>query len=174
MEIILPAPHFLIFIMLGIFIVITASILLKKGGLAVKITIIILTAVLCCVVLFFFYRETKLIVSDEGIYTNTYGEVMIPWEKVDRALVVNNLRDSEYNPQYKVCGFDLGEIGYGDFQLRNGKTAYIFVQNRSMGLVIFSGEKIYLFAPEDIDALVHAVKQYVSPDYVHNKEDVHD
>jgi hypothetical protein len=166
MEIILPVPHFLLFIMLGIFIIVTASMLLKKAHSGVKIAIIIVAAALCCVVLFFFYRESKLVVSDQGIYTNTYGEVMIRWDEVDRVLVVDHLRESEYNPQYKVWGFDLGDIGYGDFRLRNGKVAYIFVQNRLKGLVIEAGEKIYLFAPENVDTLIDAVKRYTSPEYI--------
>ena len=85
MEVIFPAPKFLLWIVIGIFVIAVPAVFLKKGNLPIKIGVTGLITISCGLLLFFFYRETKLVVNEQGLYSNNYGEFRIQWEEIDKA-----------------------------------------------------------------------------------------
>ena len=111
--------------------------------------------------LFFFYRKTKLAVTDEGIYSNNYGEFLIKWETIDESFIVDDLKNSEYRPVLRTNGYSLGDVRFGWFKLKNGKSAQVVLQIRTKCLVVFSGNKTYLFGPEDFDTFIQAVQLHI-------------
>jgi len=161
MEIIIPAPQFLLWIILGIFVITVPAVLLKKGKWQVKIGVVLFLVIIGGILLFFFYRKTKLAVTDEGIYSNNYGEFLIKWEMIDESFIIDDLKNSDYNPVLKINGYSLGNVGLGWFKLENGESARVVLQTRTKCLVVRSGSKIYLFGPENFDSFIYAVDMYI-------------
>ena len=115
----------------------------------------------CKLLYIFFYRKTKLAVTDEGLYSNNYGEFTVMWEDIDKAFVIDDLKNSDYKPARRTNGYDMGEVRFGWFTLKNGKSARVVLQTRTRCLIILAGEKTYLFGPEDFDKFIQVVKQYI-------------
>jgi energy-coupling factor transporter transmembrane protein EcfT len=172
MEIIFPAPQFLLWVVLGVFAISVPAVFLKKGKWLIKIISIALITIICGVLLFFFYRETKLAVTDEGIYSNNYGEFTIKWGEIDKLFVINDLKNSEYKPTIRTNGYASGETGFGWFSLKNGKSARVVLQTRGKCLVVLAGGRTFLFAPKNFDAFIRAIGKYIDiPAYEEDRDD---
>ena len=162
MEVIFPAPRFLLWIIIGIFVITVPAVFLKKGGLPIKIGVMILITISCGLLLFFFYRDTKLAVNEQGLYSDNYGKFTIKWEEIDKAFVIEDLKESEYKPVLKTNGYAMGEVGFGWFALKNGKSARAVLQTRLQCLVVVVDDKTYLFGPKDFDEFIRIIRQYIS------------
>ncbi|MBN2531904.1 MAG: hypothetical protein JXB88_03375 [Spirochaetales bacterium] len=171
MEIIFPAPQFLLWIMIGIYVIAVPPIFLKKGKWPVKIIMCIIVTIICGGLLFFFYRDTKLAVTDSGLYSNNYGEFTIKWEEIDRAFMIDDLKNSEYRPSVRTNGYSLGNVGFGWFALKNGKSARVVLQTRTRCLVVIADDRTFLFAPVDFDAFLHVVERYINVSAYEEKHD---
>lgn len=162
MEIIFPAPQFLPWIVIGICVFSVPPVFLKKGKWPVKIGVLVLITIICGGLLFFFYRDTKLAVTREGLYSNNYGEFTITWEEINQAFVIDDLKNSEYSPTTRTNGYAMGDVGFGWFALKNGKSARVVLQSRTRCFVVMVGDTTFLFAPRDFDEFIRVVRQYIS------------
>lgn len=172
MEVIFPAPQFLLWIVIGVFIISVPAVFLKKGKWPIKTGAIIFIIIICGGLLFFFYKKTKLAVTHEGLYSNNYGEFTVKWDEIEKTFVVQDLKDSEYRPTIRTNGYAMGDVGFGWFSLKNGKSARVVLQTRDRCLVILAGEKTFLFAPEDFDTFIQAVQKYIDVSTYEEIEDI--
>ena len=163
MEIVIEAPKFLLWVVLGIDLVAVSSILLKKGRLARRVAAMAVVAVVSVLLLVFLYRPGRLSVTPEGLVDATYGRsISTPWTEVRRAAVVRNLAGSEYRPTVKMNGNGLPNLKTGWYRLAGGRTARVLVQSSADALVVETDRTLYVLAPDRLADLVAVVRGHVA------------
>jgi len=162
MELLFPAPMLLLWIILAVYIIAGLGLLFKKNKLIIKIIAFVFITVVCGLILFFFYRDSRLVIDEQGTkFDDFFGGFYLSWEEVESAAFIDNLNQSEYKPVLKTWGFSFGDIAFGWFSLKNGKSAQVVLQTRKKCLVINTIEKTYLFAPIDFDEFIGSVIDYI-------------
>jgi hypothetical protein len=145
----------------AVVIVAVLSVLLKKGAMWRKITGIAISVAVCGTLMFFLYRTTHLFVDEQGIRATTYGKVSIPWQSVKKAVLLESLSASPYNPVRRTNGVAMGDFRAGWFSLGDGRTAFVTVQGTDRALVLETEGKLYVFGVGDMDAFLQEVSRHV-------------
>jgi hypothetical protein len=146
----------------ALFVVSVLAALLKRMAPWKKIATIVFTAVVCGGLAFFFSRTTHLVIDDEGIRTDTYGRISIPWSAVEKAALVDDLGASSYALKARTNGVALGDYRAGWFTLSDGRTAFVTMETGNRALVIEADGKPYVFGPREADAFLEAVSRHVT------------
>jgi hypothetical protein len=163
MEIVIEAPRFILWIVLGIDVVAVSSVLLKKGQLAKRIAALGVVAVVSVLMLVFLYRPGRLSVTQEALVDGTYMRtVSSPWSEVRRAFVVRGFAQGQYRPTIKVNGNGLPKLKTGCYRLAGGQTARVVIQSSADALVLETDRTLYVLAPDRLAELVAAVRQHVA------------
>jgi len=162
MELVFNPPVWVLIVCIAITVVGIPAVLLKRGSRWQKIAGIAVIVIIDICLLFFFYKKHHFIVDANGIETNIYGTVEIPWNKVTTIKIIESLADSAYKPVMKMNGVGLGTLRYGWFKLKNGETAYVYEEQSRKGVLVKAGEKTYVFAINQIEELIAAVLPYIS------------
>ncbi len=163
MEIVIPPPQFLLWLVLGSDLVVVASVLLKRSlKTAIRIVTLGVVAAASVMLLVFFYRPLRLEVTQQALVDDTYfGRVTTPWAQVRRAYVVEGYGATDWRPTLKVGGNSIPGLKTGWFRLKNGKTARVLIQGSSDALVLEADQTLYLLAPDRLAELVAAVGAHV-------------
>lgn len=165
MEIVIEAPKFLLWVVLGIDVVAVSSILLKKGQLAKRLAALAIVAVVSVFLLVFLYRPGRLSVTPDSLVDATYGRVIsTPWSEVKRAAVVRDFAKTGYRPAFKTNGNGLPNLKTGWYRLADGRTARVLIQSSVDALVLETERTLFLLAPDRLPDLVAAVRGHVSVD----------
>ncbi|MBN2736297.1 MAG: hypothetical protein JXR70_04905 [Spirochaetales bacterium] len=162
MEIVFQPSWLAIVLVIVVPCVAALSIWLKKGKRAVKIVSTIALAVIVGFVAFLFIRPTRIVVDQQGLYTDVYFEHRFQWGQVKEAGLIPDLGASEFEPAFRQNGMAIGFDRKGYFSLKNGQNAFVMTQTDDRALYFSVEDKIYLFAPKDFDRFYDAVSKYIT------------
>jgi hypothetical protein len=162
-EIVVPAPAFLLWVVIGLDVVAISSVVLKKGPLARRLLGVGAVAAVSVLLLVFLYRPSRLAVTSDALVDRTYGRAMTtPWSEVRRAFVVKGFAQGEYRPTSRTNGSALPNLRAGWFKLSNGRTARVFAQASADALVLETERTLYLLAPDRLAELIAAMREHVA------------
>jgi len=159
-EIVIPAPSFILWVVIGLDVVVIASVLLKKGSLVRRLSALAVVAVVSVFLLVFLYRPIRLSVTDDAMVDATYfRSITVPWGDVTSAFLVPGFVESEYRPSFKVNGNSIPGLKTGWFKLANGRTARVLIQESPDALVLETNDTLWVLAPDRLDELVVALRE---------------
>jgi hypothetical protein len=161
-DIVFKAPTYLLLLFGGVVLVAVVSALLKKWEPWKKIVTVVVAVVVCGVLLFVFYRDKHLVVDDQGIHADVYGNMSIPWSAVQKAVEINGLAASPHAVKIRTNGVSAGNYRVGWFKLADGSTAFVTLEVADRALLIESNGTTYLFGPQQMDAFVSEVGKHVT------------
>jgi hypothetical protein len=148
-------------VLVGAFIAASAAVLLRKGAPWKKALQIGIAAIAIGVALFFIYRPKRITVDANGLSSNTYGSVSIPWSSISRAFVVDSLDSSPYRLVRRVGGSSFGGYKAGWFTIADGRKVWVVIEAPGKTLAVEADEMLHLYAPKDFDRFLSEVERYV-------------
>ena len=154
-------PRLLLFVVIGVFIIVVATVALGKGHPIRKLISLIIVTAGVTVILLRVHRPSSVTVEDAGIVADTYGEPNILWSDVEQAVYIPNLSVSEYRPNRRMGGTAFGSGRTGWFGLANGDRALVALQASQGAVLISTRDTVYLFGPTDAQGFAKAIAEHV-------------
>jgi hypothetical protein len=162
-EIVIAAPTFIPWAVLGLDVVAVASLLLKKGQLVRRIAGMAIVAVVSVVLLVFLYRPSRFALTPVALVDATYGRtITTSWSEVKRAFLVRGFEQGEYRPVARTNGAALPNLRTGWFRLANGRTARVLAQSSPDALILETDRVLYVLAPDRLQELVAGAREHVN------------
>jgi hypothetical protein len=161
-EFIVRPPILLLAVPVGIFGVVLASVLLRRGDGTRKAIALVLAVVVLGVFVGTTWRTRYVRIDDAGISTNAVGTLSLPWDRVASARFDRTGPASEFWPVARTAGTSMGSYHAGWFRLRNGESARLFVQGDGPRLVLRTPDALYVLGFDGIDEAVEAIAAHVA------------
>jgi hypothetical protein len=161
-EIVFRPPNAILYLSIGIVLAGIASVFLSKRETARRLVTLAVVVAVAGVLVIFTYRSSTLRVDEHGIALRGRTDVSIAWSEVTNAYHEPNLAFSPYRPAVRSRGVAIGTYRSGRFHLSNGDEAYVLAERTDQAVIFITDDLTYVFAPEQIQALVDAVNLYRS------------
>ena len=165
MIISVSAGSFLFIIFGAVFAVTLLAMLLKKGDRQKKIISLVIFIVVFVFIFIFFGRPSEIVINETGIESNVYGRIVFSWSDVDSAEYIKNYQETEYKPSLKLNGTAMKGFRAGKFKLTGGDTVKLVTQTSEDAVIFRTSEGSYLFAVDELDALMKIASEHVSVVY---------
>ncbi|MDC7225656.1 MAG: PH domain-containing protein [Spirochaetales bacterium] len=136
--------------------------ILRPGQTNQKLLSIGILLVTFTVIYFILGRPANVVIDEKGIHTESYGKIDFEWSEVESAAIVEDYRNSKWNPEVKITGSGMPGFKTGRYRLDNGETAKIITQKSNKAVVFQTDDAIYLFAFDEIEKIIETASEYVA------------
>lgn len=124
-----------------------------------------LASMLVIAVFYFFDRSKHVTFQIEDGHLRVTGDLFgrrfpLPTLKLEKAAILDLTRETDFRPRWKIMGTSMPCYRAGEFSLRNGKPAFVFLSdlNRVLCIPLTAGHLVLLScanAEELLTALIH-------------------
>lgn len=163
MEIVIEPPHVVALVMLVPLLAVFALFLATKVGNKViprwQLALpVIFVTIPCLVVLGTAYKKRTFGWNDGGIQDHSFGNVDLRWSDIEEVRRVPDVWASEWGLALRTNGMAYGPYRAGQFRLRNGLSAHVFMMTSATeAIVLRTSKETFVYAPVPFDEFAATV-----------------
>jgi hypothetical protein len=161
-EILIRPSILLLVVPVGIFVVVLAATLLRRGDWIRKAIVLVLAAAVLGAIVGIGYRVRYVRIDDAGISTNALGALSLPWDRLVSARFEADGAASDFWPVARTFGTSMGSYRTGLFRLKDGESGRVFVQGDGPLLVLRTADALYVLGFGGVEEAARAVAERVA------------